>query len=88
MVLLDDGPVPKPGLLPAGSEGVEGKSFPIEVWRMPLAHVGSFLSLIPMPLGLGKIKTIEGGLVTGFICQGAPTGISPPTAAGRLILSQ
>jgi allophanate hydrolase len=70
MVLLDDGPVPKPGLLPAGSEGVEGKSFPIEVWRMPLAHVGSFLSLIPMPLGLGKIKTIEGGLVTGFICQG------------------
>ncbi len=37
---------------------------------MPLQHVGSFLALIPPPLGLGKLELADGAWVTGFICEG------------------
>jgi allophanate hydrolase len=37
---------------------------------MPLAHVGSFLALIPAPLGLGQVELADRSWVTGFICEG------------------
>ena len=36
---------------------------------MPLSAVGSFLALIPPPLGLGSVELADGRLVHGFICE-------------------
>ncbi len=59
---------PKPGLLRAsGSEA--GASIAVEVWDVPLDQVGSFLALIPPPLGLGSLELIGGRWVHGFICE-------------------
>jgi allophanate hydrolase len=58
---------PKPGLrrVPTG-----GAAIALEVWDMPQAQVGSFLTLIPQPLGLGNVELADGSWVTGFICEG------------------
>ena len=44
---------------------------------MPKQHLGSFLALIPSPLGLGKVELIDGSEVVGFICE--PYGIEGAT---------
>ena len=36
---------------------------------MPQAEFGSFLALIPPPLGLGSIELADGRWVKGFICE-------------------
>ena len=58
---------PKPGLKRVAAGGA---AIPIEVWDMPISQVGSFLALIPAPLGLGKVELADGSWVTGFICEG------------------
>ena len=57
---------PKPGLKRVGHHGA---AIAVEVWDIPLAHVGSFRSLIPSPLGLGKLELADGTWVTGFVCE-------------------
>jgi allophanate hydrolase len=63
---------PKPGLarVVEGS-GVPGCAIEVEVYDMPLAALGSFLALIPPPLGLGSVQLADGSWVKGFICEGA-----------------
>ena len=46
-----------------------GEEILIEIWRMPMANFGAFVALIPPPLGIGSIKTKEGKLIKGFICE-------------------
>jgi allophanate hydrolase len=58
---------PKPGLARVG-DGV-GHAIEVEVYDMPAAQVGSFLALIPPPLGLGSIELEGGQWVKGFICE-------------------
>jgi allophanate hydrolase len=58
----------KPGLLRV-AEG--GHAIALELWRMPLAQVGSFLALIPPPLGLGSIELADGSRAHGFLCEAA-----------------
>jgi allophanate hydrolase len=58
---------PKPGLKRVEAQGA---AIAVEVWDMPLAQVGSFLALIPSPLGLGKLELADGTWVTGFVCEG------------------
>lgn len=58
---------PKPGLRRVATQGA---AIAVEVWDMPLLQVGSFLALIPPPLGLGKLELADGSWVTGFICEG------------------
>jgi allophanate hydrolase len=36
---------------------------------MPLDQLGSFLALIPAPLGLGILELADGSWVHGFICE-------------------
>ncbi|MGJ7503606.1 allophanate hydrolase [Variovorax sp. ZT5P49] len=60
---------PKPGLQRV-VEGNEGAAIALEVWAVPLAQVGSFLALIPPPLGLGSVELADGSWVKGFICEG------------------
>lgn len=58
---------PKPGLKRVGAQGA---AIAVEVWDIPFAQVGSFLALIPSPLGLGKLELADGAWVTGFVCEG------------------
>ena len=58
---------PKPGLLRT-AEG-EGAAIAIEIWEMPLTHYGSFVALIPAPLGIGTLSLDDGRQVQGFLCE-------------------
>jgi len=71
---LPGGPILKPGLVKVDDGG---SSIELEVWAMPKEHLGSFLALIPSPLGLGKVELIDGQNVVGFICE--PYGIEGAT---------
>ncbi|MDY6841156.1 MAG: allophanate hydrolase [Pseudomonadota bacterium] len=63
---------PKPGLkrVTAGEGGGEGESIIVEVWEMPASAFGSFVDLIPAPLGIGNVELADGRWVNGFICEG------------------
>jgi allophanate hydrolase len=63
---LPDTTPPKPGLLRVADGGT---AIALEVWAMPLHAVGSFLALIPSPLGLGSVELADGRHVHGFICE-------------------
>ncbi len=63
---------PKPGLV--REEGFAGPGIELEVWSMPTAHFGSFVALIPGPLGIGSVTLDDGSTVKGFICE--PAGLT------------
>jgi urea carboxylase/allophanate hydrolase len=56
----------KPGLV---RDQRGGRSIEIEIWRIPISNVGSFLETISTPLGLGSIEIEDGTWVKGFICE-------------------
>jgi allophanate hydrolase len=56
----------KPGLIRLKEPGA---SIEVEVWEMPLSQFGSFVSLIPSPLGIGKVELEDGSEIPGFICE-------------------
>jgi allophanate hydrolase len=66
---LSGGPPLRPGLV----RDPHAAAIAVEVWAMPADQVGSFLQLIPAPLGLGKIELVDGRWVSGFICE--PCGV-------------
>ena len=59
---------PKPGLKRVAPG--EGKQIIVEVWQMPASAFGSFVDLIPAPLGIGNVELADGRWVNGFICEG------------------
>jgi allophanate hydrolase len=67
LVCLPGGPPQRPGLIRVKNDGAP---IELEVWDLPIEHVGSFIAGIPAPLGLGKIELESGAWVTGFICEG------------------
>lgn len=58
---------PKPGLI----RSTEGAEIIVELWDIPLQQFGSFVALIPAPLGIGTLSLQDGREVKGFICEGA-----------------
>lgn len=58
---------PKPGLIRAPE--AEGAAIEVEVWELPLAHYGSFVALVPAPLGIGTLTLADGSAVQGFVCE-------------------
>lgn len=57
---------PKPGLV---FEGTGPGAIEVEIWEMDETAFGSFVALIPAPLGIGTL-TLEGGRrVKGFLCE-------------------
>ncbi len=71
---------PKPGLQRVADGG---QAIALEVWAMPQRAVGSFLALIPAPLGLGSIQLADGRQVHGFVCEAhGLTGARDVTAFG------
>lgn len=71
---------PKPGLL---FDGSGPGAIEIEVWEMDEATFGSFVALIPAPLGIGTVTLADGRTVKGFLCEGHATrGAEDITAFG------
>ena len=66
---------PKPGLtrVDAGT----GAAIALEVWEMAVKEYGSFVALIPAPLGIGMIELANGARVQGFLCE--PIGLAGAT---------
>ena len=64
---LPDTVPPKPGLLRVAPG--QGTRIAVEVWRMPVAQYGSFVALIPFPLGIGTLTLSDGSTVQGFTCE-------------------
>lgn len=70
---------PKPGLIRinTGADGssdgtqINGSQIIVELWDVPVEHFGSFVALIPAPLGIGTLSLHDGREVKGFICEGA-----------------
>jgi len=56
----------KPGLVRSAQGGA---AIEVEVWNVPQRAVGSFLALIPAPLGLGSLELADGRRVHGFLCE-------------------
>ena len=63
---LAGGPPFRPGMVRVAEGGV---AIPVEVWELPSSELGSFLTGIPAPLGLGKVQLANGNWETGFICE-------------------
>ncbi len=64
--LVDTVPA-KPGLV--RDPGFDGPGIAVEVWSLPPAGFGTFVSAIPAPLGIGKITLDDGRAVSGFLCE-------------------
>lgn len=56
---------PKPGLMCVG----DGAEIEVELWDIPTPLFGSFVALIPAPLGIGTLQLADGRCVKGFICE-------------------
>lgn len=58
----------KPGMIrPYTKDGCA--SIAMEIWDMPQEKFGSFISLVPPPLGIGSVELDNGSYVHGFICE-------------------
>lgn len=57
---------PKPGLV---FEGTGPGAIEVEIWEMDEAAFGSFVALIPAPLGIGTLVLEGGRQVKGFLCE-------------------
>ncbi|WP_299315406.1 allophanate hydrolase [uncultured Halomonas sp.] len=62
---LAGGPPARPALV---RDEVRGAPIEVEVWRLPIETLGSFLADIPAPLGLGQVELASGEWKSGFIC--------------------
>lgn len=56
----------KPGMIKRQHGGA---SIELELWEMSPASFGTFTSLIPAPLGIGKVELLDGSEVSGFVCE-------------------
>lgn len=63
---LADASPAKPGLVydNRGAGRIE-----VEIWEMDAAAFGSFVALIPPPLGIGTVKLDDGTSAKGFLCE-------------------
>lgn len=57
----------KPGLVHSPEH--HGPGIELELWSLPAAAFGRFVSRIPSPLGIGKLKLEDGTEASGFVCE-------------------
>jgi allophanate hydrolase len=70
----------KPGMI---KQYKGGAAVHLEIWEMPLTAFGTFATLIPAPLGIGKVELQDGMEIPGFICEGyAAEGAEDISALG------
>ena len=70
---------PKPGLLRVAPG--QGFAIALEIWEMPLEHYGSFVAMIPAPLGIGTLVLADGSRVQGFVCESQAVADAPDVSA-------
>ncbi|MES2979204.1 MAG: allophanate hydrolase [Pseudomonadota bacterium] len=58
---------PKPGLVRVAPG--QGGRIELEIWEMPMSNYGSFVALVPAPLGIGTLQIDGGQSVQGFLCE-------------------
>jgi allophanate hydrolase len=56
----------KPGLV---FDGAGRGAIEVEIWEMDEESFGSFVALIPAPLGIGTLTLADGRTVQGFLCE-------------------
>ena len=72
---------PKPGLV--REPGFTGPGIAVEIWDLDAAAFGRFVSRIPSPLGVGKVRLEDGTEASGFLCEAhAVAGAEDITALG------
>jgi allophanate hydrolase len=77
--LADTSPA-KPGLV---FDGTGPGTIEVEVWEMEEGAFGSFVALVPAPLGIGTVTLAGGQTVKGFLCEAYATiGAEDITAFG------
>ena len=70
----------RPGLIRVSSGGA---AIEVEIWALPARELGSFVTDIPAPLGIGRVALRDGATVCGFLCEGfAATGAADITRFG------
>ncbi|KAF4970130.1 hypothetical protein FSARC_2727 [Fusarium sarcochroum] len=52
-----------------------GAEIEVEVWKLPIFSLDSFISTISPPLAIGSIELIDGSWVQGFVCEPEPHGL-------------
>jgi allophanate hydrolase len=57
---------PRPALI---RDDADGATIALEVWELGAAEFGDFVSKIPAPLGIGKVRLADGSEVPGFIAE-------------------
>lgn len=62
------GAVERPAMIMVGDD--QGCAFEVEIWSLPISEFGSFVAGIAAPLGIGKVETVDGREMTGFIAEG------------------
>jgi allophanate hydrolase len=62
--------VARPGLVRVAAGGA---SIEAEVWELAPAALGELLTLVPAPLGIGRVTLADGRQVAGFICEAVAT---------------
>jgi allophanate hydrolase len=72
------GSVPKPGLVHIG-EG--GGAVEAEVWSLPAAGFGRFVTEVPSPLAIGPLHLADGTTVPGFLCDALVAAHAPDITA-------
>ncbi len=67
---LPGGPPFRPGMVRTADGG---GAVELEIWSLPSAAVGAFVSQIPAPLGIGTVVLGNGSTVLGFLCESHAT---------------
>jgi len=67
---LPGGPPHRPGLVRVNRDGA---AIELEIWAVPTEHLGSFVTGIPSPLGIGQVELQNGATVSGFVCENYAT---------------
>ncbi|MGB5261422.1 MAG: allophanate hydrolase [Gammaproteobacteria bacterium] len=63
---LAGGPPFRPGLV---RDTDKGAAIEVEVWELPVTELGSFMTGVPSPLGIGTLELEDGTWHKGFICE-------------------
>jgi allophanate hydrolase len=69
LLALAGGDVARGGIWWAGADG---DSVEVELHELPLAAVGTLVSLLPAPLAIGRVELADGSSVYGLVCAYRP----------------
>lgn len=67
----------KPGLKRVLGKNESGSSIEIEIWKISDKGLGSLMKLVPHPLAIGSVETLDGSWLKGFVCE--PCGLEMAT---------